>query len=125
MSFQKHSFHLVDPSPWPFFGSIAALTTTVGAVMFFNAYTGGNYLLFLGIIMILFIMYVWWRDIVREGLYEGHHSLTVQLGLRYGMILFIISEIMFFVAFFWAFFILVLHLPSKLVLCGHQKVLMF
>ena len=93
MSFQKHSFHLVDPSPWPFFGSIAALTTTVGAVMFFNAYTGGNYLLFLGIIMILFIMYVWWRDIVREGLYEGHHSLTVQLGLRYGMILFIISKI--------------------------------
>jgi len=49
-------------------------------------------------------MFVWWRDVVREATYLGHHTKMVQLGLRYGMILFIVSEVMFFVAFFWAFF---------------------
>jgi cytochrome c oxidase subunit 3 len=49
-------------------------------------------------------MFVWWRDVVREATFEGHHTSFVQLGLRYGMILFIVSEVMFFVAFFWAFF---------------------
>ena len=54
--------------------------------------------------MILYSMCVWWRDVVRESTYQGHHTLAVQVGLRYGMILFIVSEIMFFLAFFWAFF---------------------
>jgi len=46
----------------------------------------------------------WWRDVVREGTFEGNHTAKVQLSLRLGMILFIISEIMFFVALFWAFY---------------------
>jgi cytochrome c oxidase subunit 3 len=54
--------------------------------------------------MSLATMAVWWRDVIREGEHEGHHTTTVQLGLRYGMVLFIVSEVMFFVAWFWAFF---------------------
>jgi len=101
---QKHPFHLVDPSPWPILSSIGALASTVGGVLFFHGYAAGDSLLALGITIILYSMFVWWRDVIREGTFEGHHTKTVQLGLRSGMILFIVSEIMFFVAFFWAFF---------------------
>ena len=101
---RKHPFHLVDPSPWPIFASFAAFLSTVGGVMYMHAYTGGGLVLSLGQSMILYSMFVWWRDVVRESTYQGHHTSLVQLGLRYGMILFIVSEVMFFLAFFWAFF---------------------
>nr|YP_009465575.1 cytochrome c oxidase subunit 3 [Trilophozia quinquedentata]AUZ97196.1 cytochrome c oxidase subunit 3 [Trilophozia quinquedentata] len=101
---QKHPFHLVDPSPWPLLGSLGALASTIGGVMYMHSFTGGGTLLCLGLGMILYTMFVWWRDVVRESTYEGHHTFVVQLGLRYGMILFIVSEVMFFLAFFWAFF---------------------
>ena len=101
---RKHPFHLVDFSCWPLFGSFAAFVTTVGGVMYMHAYTGGGLMLCFGNIMIIYVMYVWWRDVVREATYQGHHTLPVQIGLRYGMLLFIVSEIMFFLAFFWAFF---------------------
>lgn len=104
MSIQKHPFHLVDPSPWPLFASLAAFTTTSAGVMYMHGYSGGGSLLAFGLTMICYAMFVWWRDVVREGTFEGHHTSFVQLGLRYGMILFIVSELMFFVAFFWAFF---------------------
>ena len=97
---QKHPFHLVDPSPWPIFASLSAFATTVGAVMYMHGYAGGDFLLSLGFSMIIYSMFVWWRDVIREATFEGHHTTTVQLGLRYGMILFIVSEIMFFFAFF-------------------------
>lgn len=101
---QKHPFHLVDPSPWPLTGATAGFTMTTGAVMYMHGYSGGGSLYLLGFGLLLATMYVWWRDIVREGTLEGQHTSIVQLGLRYGMILFIVSEVMFFVAFFWAFF---------------------
>ena len=104
MSIQKHPFHLVDPSPWPLVASVSAFSSTFGGVMYMHGYTGGGNLLALGIFMILYSMFVWWRDVVREATFQGHHTSFVQLGLRYGMILFIVSEVMFFVAFFWAFF---------------------
>lgn len=72
--------------------------------MYMHAYIGGGAFLFLGITMIIYSMSVWWRDVIREGTYQGHHTYPVQIGLRYGVLLFIVSEIMFFVAFFWAFF---------------------
>lgn len=100
----QHPFHLVDPSPWPIFASLSAFALTSGGVMYMHSYTGGGYMLSLGLTMILYSMYVWWRDIVRESTYEGHHTQAVQVGLRWGMILFIVSEVMFFLAFFWAFF---------------------
>lgn len=99
---QRHSYHLVDPSPWPISGSLGALATTVGGVMYMHSFQGGARLLSLGLIVILYTMFVWWRDVLRESTLEGHHTKVVQLGLRYGFILFIVSEVMFFFAFFWA-----------------------
>jgi cytochrome c oxidase subunit 3 len=101
---QIHPFHLVDPSPWPIFAAIGAFASTTGGVMFFHSYTGGLFLLFLGLSLIILNMYVWWRDIVRESTFEGNHTHAVEVGLRMGMMLFITSEVMFFFAFFWAFF---------------------
>jgi cytochrome c oxidase subunit 3 len=101
---QKHPFHLVDPSPWPLLGSIGALASTIGGVMYMHSFTLGGTLLTLGLTTLIYTMFVWWRDVIRESTYEGHHTTVVQLGLRYGMILFIVSEVMFFLAFFWAFF---------------------
>jgi len=101
---QKHSFHLVDPSPWPLIAAFSALMLTISAAMFMHGYAGGSSLLQMGFCMILFMMFCWWRDIIREGTFEGQHTKSVQTGLRMGMLLFIVSEIMFFFAFFWAFF---------------------
>ncbi len=101
---QGHSFHLVDPSPWPLICSVGAFAATSGGVMYFHSYSGGGFLLTLGLIMIILMMIVWWRDIIREATFEGQHTAMVEKGLRMGMALFISSEVMFFFAFFWAFF---------------------
>jgi cytochrome c oxidase subunit 3 len=98
----KHPYHLVDPSPWPILGAVAAGATTMGAVMFMHG--GWPWLLPIGFLLILLTMFLWFRDVVREGTYLGYHTPIVQLGLRYGMMLFIASEVMFFSAFFWAYF---------------------
>lgn len=101
---QKHPYHLVDPSPWPLVASLGCFFLTFGTVMFFHGYSGGNMLFTTGFITILYVMYTWWRDVVREATYEGQHTKQVQMGLRSGMLLFILSEVMFFFGFFWAFF---------------------
>lgn len=101
---QKHSFHLVDPSPWPLISAFSAFMLTFGAVLYMHGYNGGGFLLQFGFIMILFMMYCWWRDVVRESTFEGQHTSSVQTGIKMGMLLFIASEVMFFFAFFWAFF---------------------
>ena len=101
---QRHAFHLVDPSIMPLLSSLSCLVTTLGAVLYFHGFIAGLNVQLFGIFSILICMFFWWRDVVREGTLEGCHTNIVQLGLRYGMILFIVSEIMFFFAFFWAFF---------------------
>lgn len=101
---ELHSFHLVDPSPWPIISAMSALMLTFGGVLYMHGYSGGLFLLQLGLTMILFMMYCWWRDIIREATIEGQHTKSVQSGLKMGMLLFIASEVMFFFAFFWAFF---------------------
>jgi cytochrome c oxidase subunit 3 len=104
MSKTYHGYHLVDNSPWPILGAISALTTAVGAAMSMHHYKLGVLVLLIGLISVFYTMFVWWRDVIRESTYEGHHTIVVQRGLRYGMLLFILSEVMFFLAFFWAFF---------------------
>jgi cytochrome c oxidase subunit 3 len=104
MSYQKYPFHIVDPSPWPLFAALGAFTSTMGGVAWFQGYADGAFALAIGQVIIMYAMYVWFRDIIRESTFEGHHTRQVQLGLMYGMILFIVSEVMFFVSFFWAFF---------------------
>jgi heme/copper-type cytochrome/quinol oxidase subunit 3 len=101
---QKHGFHLVNPSPWPLISAFAALMLTFGGAMYMHGYCGGATICRLGFLLILTMMAVWWRDIIREATFEGQHTKQVQIGLKMGMILFIVSEIMFFFAFFWAFF---------------------
>src|SRR5262245_39767117 len=97
----NHPYHLVDPSPWPLVGAAAAFAAALGAIAYMH---GASLLLVLpGLLGIAYTMMVWWRDVVKEA-NSGLHTRVVQLGLRYGMILFIASEVMFFVAWFWAFF---------------------
>lgn len=101
---QIHPFHLVNPSPWPLLCSLNALGLTIGGVMYMHRYHGGAECLSFHTLCLVITMGFWWRDVVREATFEGHHTSYVQLGLKIGMILFIVSEIMFFFAFFWAFF---------------------
>ena len=98
----KHPYHLVDPSPWPILGAIAAGLLFGGAVLYMHGH--GWTLMIIGVLCVLGIMAVWWRDVIREATFQGYHTPIVQLGMRYGMALFIASEVMFFVGFFWAFF---------------------
>nr|QXG19518.1 cytochrome c oxidase subunit III [Drosophila serrata] len=98
----NHPFHLVDYSPWPLTGAIGAMTTVSGMVKWFHQYDIS--LFFLGNIITILTVYQWWRDVSREGTYQGLHTYAVTIGLRWGMILFILSEVLFFVSFFWAFF---------------------
>nr|WIL79815.1 cytochrome c oxidase subunit III [Callimerus nigroapicalis] len=102
MSHKNHPFHLVDYSPWPLLGALSAMTVMMGLIKWFHLYN--NNLLLLGFLIMILIMYQWWRDIVREGTFQGLHTFKVTLGLRWGMILFITSEVFFFVSFFWGFF---------------------
>nr|YP_010241215.1 cytochrome c oxidase subunit III [Neostromboceros nipponicus]QTH79152.1 cytochrome c oxidase subunit III [Neostromboceros nipponicus]UQS76350.1 cytochrome c oxidase subunit III [Neostromboceros nipponicus] len=99
---KNHPFHLVDYSPWPILGAFSTMILVSGSIMMFNFYN--NNLFFLGLTLILLIMFQWWRDIIRESTFQGLHTKIVVNGLRWGMILFIISEIFFFTSFFWAFF---------------------
>jgi len=99
-----HGFHLVTPSPWPFVTALSAFMTTIGAAAYMHSFKSGGLLLALGLVLVATSMGLWWRDVVRESTFQGFHSFIVQRGLRYGMILFIASEVFFFVAFFWAFF---------------------
>jgi len=101
---QYHNFHMVDPSPWPLFSAISALVTTFGGVMYLHGYSLGLFTLLFGLFSATFTLFLWWRDVVREATYEGHHTKVVQESHRIGVILFIVSEIMFFFGFFWAFF---------------------
>ena len=98
----KHPYHLVDISPWPLYSSIAAISLTSGIVNWFH--NKDINLFYLRFIIILMVMHQWWRDISREGRYQGLHTEIVEIGLRWGIILFITSEVIFFLSFFWAFF---------------------
>lgn len=98
----NHPFHLVDYSPWPLTGAIGSIVIISGLVKWFHQFR--QFLIILGISIVLITIYQWWRDIRREGAYQGKHTLNVTVGLRWGIILFIVSEVFFFLSFFWAFF---------------------
>nr|YP_009241024.1 cytochrome c oxidase subunit III [Shijimiaeoides divina]AMK46123.1 cytochrome c oxidase subunit III [Shijimiaeoides divina] len=98
----NHPYHLVNYSPWPLTSAIGSLTLVTGMVKWFHNFNMN--LLLLGYMIIILSMYQWWRDIYRESTFQGNHTIMVCKGLRWGMILFIISEIFFFISFFWAFF---------------------
>nr|AFQ62201.1 cytochrome c oxidase subunit III [Xyletinus sp. XYL01] len=101
-SHKNHSFHLVEYSPWPILGALSAMMMMVGLIKWFHNFD--HSLFIFGMMVTMLIMYQWWRDITREGTFQGHHSFIVTMGLRWGMILFIVSEVFFFISFFWGFF---------------------
>lgn len=98
----KQPYHLVDPSPWPLLGALGGGLTLFGIIMV--AHYGTYLWLGLGLAVVLAVMAFWWRDVLKESRTAGLHTPVVRLGLRYGMTLFITSEVMFFVGFFWAYF---------------------
>ncbi|MFN7612280.1 MAG: cytochrome c oxidase subunit 3 [Alphaproteobacteria bacterium] len=104
MSAQKHPYHLVNPSPWPVATSFSLLVLVVGAALALHRESGGLLVVFLGGLLTANCAFFWWRDVIREGYERRDHTPPVQLGLRLGMALFIVSEVMFFAAFFWAYF---------------------
>jgi cytochrome c oxidase subunit III len=115
---KHHDYHLVDPSPWPVIGSVSAFIMAVGAIAWMHKMFAAAPVVFgVGAIGILATMFGWWRDVIREAQHGGHHTRVVQLHHRYGMILFIASEVMFFVAWFWAYFNVALfpHAPAEVM----------
>ena len=120
----KHDYHLVNPSPWPLLASLGVFILALGGVVFmkglvgdasgedmsFFSYLGQTlfsagkpWVMLVGLLMVIWVMFGWWGEVIRESR-AGDHTPVVQIGLRYGMILFILSEVMFFVAWFWSFF---------------------
>ena len=97
---QKHKFHLVSPSPWPLYTAFSAFVLVIGLISWMHKID--SFLLVIGVLLIALSMYFWFRDIIREAVYIGYHTQKVQLNLRYGFLLFIVSEVMFFFGFFWA-----------------------
>lgn len=102
MKNKNHPFHLVEVSPWPILGALRALTFMTGIIKWFHL--NNTNLFFIRMVSIILIIFQWWRDIIREGTFQGHHTFIVTIGLRWGIILFITSEVFFFISFFWGFF---------------------
>nr|ARH55183.1 cytochrome c oxidase subunit 3 [Sermylassa halensis] len=101
-SHKNHPFHLVESSPWPLIGAMGLMLSMMGLIKWFHL--NNSNLLLLGLLISMLVMFQWWRDVTRESTYQGLHTMMVTKGLQWGMILFIISEIFFFISFFWAFF---------------------
>ncbi|MBB3764975.1 cytochrome c oxidase subunit 3 [Sphingomicrobium lutaoense] len=99
----NHDYHILPPSIWPLIGSISAMLMLGGLVFWMHDNPYGQFISGAGLIGVLFTMWSWWSDVRREA-NSGDHTPVVQLHHRYGMILFIASEVMFFVAWFWAYF---------------------
>nr|WCB99521.1 cytochrome c oxidase subunit 3 [Meteorus sp. 1 XHS-2023a] len=96
------SYHLVSVSPWPLLMSLCVMFFMISVLILFNEYS--FFLLMISFILMVMILFQWWRDVVRESTFQGSHSKNVIKGLRLGMFLFILSELMFFLSIFWSFF---------------------
>ena len=112
---KNHDYHIIDPSHWPLIGAIGAFIMAIGAIGYMQTLNGaegldlagltvsGPWVLLVGTAIVIYTMIGWWSDTIKES-HQGDHTPVVSLHLRYGMIMFIASEVMFFVAWFWAFF---------------------
>lgn len=98
----NHPFHIVTLSPWPLLRSLNLIIILTGLVKWFHL--NSINLFILRLLSLIINSFSWWRDIIRERTYQGCHTLNVEILLRLGIILFITSEVFFFLRFFWAFF---------------------
>ena len=112
-NYQGHPYHLVDLSPWPILTSIALINIAISAVIWFHGYNHGGMLLLIGFLSTLFVIILWFRDVTGEGTFIGHHTFKVQEGLNLGFVIFVVSEVFFFISIFLTLinkiFYLVLH----------------
>jgi cytochrome c oxidase subunit 3 len=111
---RHHDFYLAPPSPWPIFGAIAAFVSAFGAIVWMRSPEvvlglRGPWVFAIGAPLLLLTVVMWWRDVIGEAQHVHADPPAVQRNLRYGMILFIASEVMFFVAWFWAYFFAALY----------------
>jgi len=100
---KNHDYHILPPSPWPIIAAFSALAMAAGGIMWLNKAAYGGVLFYVGLALVLYSAFGWWSQVIKEA-HAGDHTPVVQLHLRYGMILFIASEVMFFVGWFWAWF---------------------
>ncbi|NQZ73512.1 MAG: cytochrome c oxidase subunit 3 [Dinoroseobacter sp.] len=98
---KNHDYHILPPSAWPFIGAVSGFIMLFGAVLWMHG--NGPYMFLIGFAGVIMTMFGWWTEIVRES-HQGDHTPVVRIGLRYGFIFFIMSEVMFFSAWFWSFF---------------------
>ena len=98
---KNHDYHILPPSIWPLMAAVGGFVMLFGAVLWMKGVT--PFMFWAGVAVVLYVMYGWWSDVVKEA-QVGDHTPVVRIGLRYGFILFIISEVMFFSAWFWTFF---------------------
>lgn len=103
-AFQGHPFHLVSPSPWPIFTCTSLFALTNSTVLTMHSFPHAGNLLASALMLVVLSMFFWFRDVISEGTYLGNHTLAVQRGLNMGVALFIVSEVLFFLAIFWAYF---------------------
>ena len=100
---KQHQYHLVDPSPLPIFTAFSLLVVAFGAILFMHEKFLGKLVLPMGIFLVLSCLFSWWRDVIKEARQDHAHTKIVQKGLSIGMIIFILTEVMFFAVFFWSF----------------------
>ena len=98
---KNHDYHILRPSAWPLIASVGAFVMLFGAVLWMHG--SGPWMFLMGFVAVLYVMFGWWSDVVTES-QQGDHTPAVRIGLRYGFILFVMSEVMFFAAWFWSFF---------------------
>lgn len=106
---QQHLFHILPGmSPWPFLTALSLLGVIINVLSWIYQFSYYNnffaYSFAIAIVSLILSVCGWWNDVIAEGTFEGRHTSNVQRGLRIGMVLFILSEVMFFFAFFWAYF---------------------
>jgi cytochrome c oxidase subunit 3 len=104
VEYQAHPFHMVSPSPWPILTSSSLLSLAVSGAFSMHVFVHISKIFFSSLALVVYSMCLWFRDVIVEGTYQGHHTLAVQKGINIGVVLFIVSEVFFFLAIFWAFF---------------------
>lgn len=104
LEYQAHPYHMVSPSPWPILTSVSLLTLTTSGALSMHVFESIYIVFFSSLFLLIYSMSLWFRDVISEGTYLGHHTLAVQKGINIGVVLFIVSEVFFFLAIFWAFF---------------------
>ena len=101
---KRHLFHIVEPSPWPLFSALGAFFLLSGFAFYMHRIQFGGLFWSLGLLILIFTAFFWFNDIIEESTFQGHHTLVVRAGIRFGFLLFVVSEVMLFFGFFWAYF---------------------